>query len=49
MEAEEAAEQLDLRMKRREKVDGPDPAHVTVLIFEPVLHLLVGSPEIMVA
>jgi transcriptional regulator with XRE-family HTH domain len=48
MEAEEAAEQLDLRMKRQERVSGPEAAHATVLIFEPVLHLLVGSPEIMV-
>jgi transcriptional regulator with XRE-family HTH domain len=45
---DEVAEQADLRMKRHEKVDGPDAAHVTALIFESVLYRLVGTPEVMV-
>ena len=46
---EEAAEQAALRMKRQTILHGPDPAHVTALIYEPVLSRLVGSPEIMTA
>jgi transcriptional regulator with XRE-family HTH domain len=46
---DEAAEQTDLRMKRHAKVDGPDAAHVTALIYAPVLDYLVGTPEIMIA
>jgi transcriptional regulator with XRE-family HTH domain len=49
MEADEAAEQTDLRIKRQAKVDGPNAAHVTALIYESVLHRLVGTPEIMAA
>jgi transcriptional regulator with XRE-family HTH domain len=48
LDEDEAVEQTDLRMKRHAKVDGPNAAHVTALIYEPVLHLLVGTPEIMV-
>jgi transcriptional regulator with XRE-family HTH domain len=47
MDEDEAAEQADLRIKRQAKVDGPNAAHVTALIYEPVLNLLVGTPEIM--
>jgi hypothetical protein len=47
MDADEVAEQTDLRIKRQAKVDGPDAAHVTALIYESVLHRLVGTPEIM--
>jgi transcriptional regulator with XRE-family HTH domain len=49
MGEDEAAEQLELRMKRHERIDGPDAAHVTALIFEAALNRMVGSPEIMVA
>jgi transcriptional regulator with XRE-family HTH domain len=48
LDDEEVAEQTELRMKRHEKVDGSDAAHATALIYEPVLHFLVGTPEIMV-
>jgi transcriptional regulator with XRE-family HTH domain len=48
MDEDEAAEQTDIRMKRHAKVEGSDAAHVTALIYEPVLPLLVGTPEIMV-
>ncbi len=47
MDDEEVAEQTGLRMKRHEKVDGPDAAHATALIYEPVLHFLVGTSDIM--
>ena len=49
MDTDEAAEQTDLRIKRQAKVDGPSPAHVTALIYESVLHRLVGTPEMMAA
>ena len=48
MDEDEATEQTDLRVRRHAKVDGPDAAHVTALIYESVLHRLVGTPEIMV-
>jgi Domain of unknown function (DUF5753) len=47
LDEDEATEQTELRMKRRSRVDGPNAAHVTGLIYEPVLHRLVGTPEIM--
>jgi len=46
---DEATEQADLRMKRKGKVDGPDAAHVTALIYESALHRRVGTPETMAA
>jgi hypothetical protein len=39
----------DLRMKRHAKIDGPEAARVTVLIFESVLYRLAGTPEVMAA
>jgi transcriptional regulator with XRE-family HTH domain len=45
----EAAEQTELRVRRHAKVDGPDPAYATALIYAPVLDCLVGTPEIMIA
>ncbi len=48
MDEDEVTEQTDLRIKRHAKVDGPDAAHVTVLVFESVLYRLVGTPEVMV-
>jgi transcriptional regulator with XRE-family HTH domain len=49
MDEDEIAGQLDLRVSRQAKVDGPDAAHVTVLVYEFALHRMVGSPEIMIA
>jgi transcriptional regulator with XRE-family HTH domain len=43
----EAAEQTELRMKRRARVDGSDPAHVTALVHERALYFRVGTPETM--
>jgi hypothetical protein len=49
LDEDEAAEQTDLRMQRRTKVDGSNPARVTVLIHERALYFQVGAPETMVA
>ncbi|HEX4833150.1 MAG TPA: helix-turn-helix transcriptional regulator [Trebonia sp.] len=49
LDEDEATYQAGLRVDRQNKVDGPDAAHVTVLIYELALHRLVGTPEIMVA
>ena len=45
----EAAQQAAVRIERQVILDGPDPAHLTAIIYEPVLHHLVGTPDIMVA
>jgi transcriptional regulator with XRE-family HTH domain len=47
LDEEEATEQTELRVKRQAKVDGPDAAHITALIYEFALHRQVGTPEIM--
>jgi transcriptional regulator with XRE-family HTH domain len=49
LDDDEATEQTELRVRRHAKVDGPDAAHVTALIYAPVLDCLVGAPEIMIA
>jgi transcriptional regulator with XRE-family HTH domain len=49
LDEDEATEQTELRAKRHAKVDGPDAAHVTALIYESVLRRRVGTPEIMIA
>jgi len=49
LDGDEATEQADLRVKRQAKVDGPDAAHVTALIYESALHRRVGTSEAMVA
>jgi hypothetical protein len=49
LDEDEATEQTNLRMQRRAKVEGPNPARVTALIHERVLYNLVGTPETMVA
>jgi transcriptional regulator with XRE-family HTH domain len=48
LDEDAAAEQVGLRMRRQAILGGPDPAHVTALIYEPVLSRLVGTPEIMI-
>jgi transcriptional regulator with XRE-family HTH domain len=48
LDEDEAAEQTELRMKRRTRVDGPDPAHVSALIHERALYFRVGTPETMI-
>jgi transcriptional regulator with XRE-family HTH domain len=49
LDEEEATEQTELRVKRHARVDGPDAAHVTALIYEFALHRQVGTPEVMAA
>ncbi len=48
LDEDEATEQTELRMRRRARVDGPDPAHVTALIHERALYFRVGTPETMI-
>jgi transcriptional regulator with XRE-family HTH domain len=48
LDEDEANEQTELRMRRRARVDGPDPAHITALIHERALYFRVGTPETMV-
>jgi hypothetical protein len=48
LEEEEAAEKATVRIQRQTILDGPDATQVTAIIYEPVLHSLVGTPEIMV-
>jgi transcriptional regulator with XRE-family HTH domain len=48
LDEDEAAEQTELRMKRRARVDGPDSVHVTALIHERALYFQVGTPETMI-
>ncbi len=49
LDDEEAGEQADLRMQRRARVTGENPAHVTALIYERALYYQVGTPETMIA
>lgn len=49
LDEDEATEQAELRVKRHVKVDGPDAAHVTALVYESAMRRRVGTPEIMVA
>jgi transcriptional regulator with XRE-family HTH domain len=49
LDKDEATEQTELRVKRHAKIDGPDAAHVTALIFDSALHRRVGTPETMTA
>ena len=49
LDEDEAAEQTELRMRRRARVDGPDTAYVTALIHERALYFQVGTPETMIA
>jgi transcriptional regulator with XRE-family HTH domain len=48
LDDDDAAEQAELRMQRRARVDGVDPAHVTALIHERALYFRVGTPETMI-
>lgn len=45
---EEATGKAEERLGRQSILDGDDPVHVTAVIDETVLDLLVGSPETMV-
>jgi hypothetical protein len=47
LDEDEAAEQTELRMRRRSRVDGLDAAHITALIHERALYFQVGTVETM--
>jgi hypothetical protein len=49
MDEAEAAEKTSARLERQAILEGPDPAHVTTIIYESVLYRLVGTAAIMVA
>jgi hypothetical protein len=48
MDEDEATEKTGVRMGRQAILDGPDPAHATVVIHELALHFRVGPPQIMI-
>jgi transcriptional regulator with XRE-family HTH domain len=41
------SELVEVRMGRQAILDQPDPPDVTIALWEPVLHHLIGSPEVM--
>jgi transcriptional regulator with XRE-family HTH domain len=47
MDEEAAEEQVAVRLGRQEILDRPDPPQVVAVIYEAVLHHLIGSPQIM--
>ncbi len=49
LDEDEAIEKTGVRMGRQAILDGPDPAHATVVIHELALHFRVGPPEVMIA
>ena len=49
LDDDEAAEKAAVRLGRQAILDGPDPAHATAILYESVLHRLVGTPAIMAA
>jgi hypothetical protein len=40
-------EQVEIRLKRQAILGRPHPPNITFVMWEPVLHHLIGSPEIM--
>jgi hypothetical protein len=44
---EQAREATTVRMERQRVVFGPDPVHATIILHESVLHLQVGTPQVM--
>jgi transcriptional regulator with XRE-family HTH domain len=47
MTAEQVREQVDLRMRRQAILARPHPPNITLVMWEPVLHHLIGTPEVM--
>ena len=47
LDEDEASEKASARIQRQAILDGPGATQVTAIIYEPVLHCLVGTPEIM--
>lgn len=47
MDDEKIAEFLEVRMGRQAIIDRDDPPDITIVLWEPVLHHLIGTPQIM--
>jgi hypothetical protein len=47
MDEEAAEEQVMVRLGRQEILDRPDPPQVIVVLYEAVLHHMIGSPQVM--
>jgi transcriptional regulator with XRE-family HTH domain len=47
MTPEQVGEQVELRMRRQVILARPHPPNITLVMWEPVLHHLIGAPEIM--
>jgi transcriptional regulator with XRE-family HTH domain len=46
-DADRAEDLVAARLERQAILDRPDPPHVVAVLAEPVLHLLIGSPQAM--
>jgi hypothetical protein len=46
-DAAKVAERLEVRMARQAILERPDPPDITIVLWEPVLHHQIGSPEVM--
>jgi hypothetical protein len=46
-DGEKVADLVEGRMKRQEILSRPEPPDVTVVLWEPVLHHMIGSPGVM--
>jgi Domain of unknown function (DUF5753) len=46
-DAAKVAERLGVRMSRQAILERPDPPDITIVLWEPVLHHQIGSPEVM--
>jgi transcriptional regulator with XRE-family HTH domain len=47
MTPEQIAEQVGVRLKRQAILTRPQPPNITLVMWEPVLHHLIGSPQVM--
>jgi len=47
LDEDEASERAAVRVQRQAILDGPDATQVTTIIYEPVLHSLVGTPAVL--
>jgi transcriptional regulator with XRE-family HTH domain len=48
LDEDKAAAKAAARVKRQVILDGSDPTRLTVLLYEPLLHRLLGTPQVMV-
>jgi transcriptional regulator with XRE-family HTH domain len=47
MTPEQVEEQVDVRLRRQAILSRPHPPNITLVMWQPVLHHLIGTPEIM--